>query len=254
MKFLDNRDVYVRSETRWGEAEGLEGFERFLITQYLDPAGSTLEAGCGGGRILRAMQEMGFTRMCGFDAVPQFIALARRKDSDGAISFDVQNATHLKYASESVDQIIYWGQLLSLLESAADRLAAVREARRVLKRSGRALLSFCCAETRRAERIYLPYLLYVRCLRCLLGKRLTLQSLPWLRLRGKPNWRALLDAGPYVYWYHVDEAVHLLESQGFRILGMGNSRQPERDGICTSRAQLLKRRATSHLYIIAEGA
>lgn len=80
----DNRAVYSTVEfQRWAERFGLYPEERFVITNYLDRSGRTLEGGTGGGRILLAMKQMGFTCLCGYDFVPQFVELARQRDPEG---------------------------------------------------------------------------------------------------------------------------------------------------------------------------
>ena len=54
----NNKAIYSTVEfDSWAFREGLIDTERFLIEQYLDKEGKTLEAGTGGGRILLEMKK-----------------------------------------------------------------------------------------------------------------------------------------------------------------------------------------------------
>jgi hypothetical protein len=62
-------------------------------------------------------------------------------------------------------------------------------------------------------------------LRRLSGSNRSIQYIPWLKLGGKVNFLALLDRGPYPYWYKIQEAQQLLTQAGFKIVGVGSSYQ-----------------------------
>jgi 2-polyprenyl-3-methyl-5-hydroxy-6-metoxy-1,4-benzoquinol methylase len=51
---------------------------------YLRCDGRILEAGTGGGRIFRALAQLGFEHISGFDSVPDLIEQARRHDPSRA--------------------------------------------------------------------------------------------------------------------------------------------------------------------------
>ena len=86
------QDLYSSVEfDRWVGRKELDDDERFLITHYLCPTASTLEAGTGGGRILLAMKDLGFTNLRGFDFVPGLIEQAQAADRSGAIRFDIED-------------------------------------------------------------------------------------------------------------------------------------------------------------------
>ena len=58
---LDSKKIFEGPEfVNWTEEKDLYSTERLLVERFLDPQGKTLEAGCGGGRILRALSRMGF--------------------------------------------------------------------------------------------------------------------------------------------------------------------------------------------------
>lgn len=222
----DNKEVYSTVEfDSWSNREQLDSHERFLIETYLDKNSKTLDAGTGGGRILHAMQDMGFTSLFGFDFVPEFVQVARQRDSSKRIQFAVQDATSLSYKDCTFDQIIYLQQLISLIESEEDRRKAVKEAYRILRPGGTAIFSFLSFEARVATVAYRAFILYLNMIRRFSRSSKPLQYLPWLRLGGRFNFGAFRDARPYVYWFKIEEAAALLEEAGFHLRVIGSGRQ-----------------------------
>jgi ubiquinone/menaquinone biosynthesis C-methylase UbiE len=204
----------------WAGAEGLKPEERALIETRLVRDGATLEAGTGGGRIVRAMRALGFTKLAGFDFAPELIDAARSADADGAIDFRVADATALPYGDAEFDQLIYFQQIVCTIESAQGRRAALAEAARVLRPGGTALFSFLCLEGREHSPVQRAFVAYLRALRAVRRPGRELQLMPRLRLRGKVNPAALRDAGPYTYWYRAAEAAAELEAAGLRVEGL----------------------------------
>lgn len=246
----DHRTVFGTVEREyWAEAAGLKPDERALIERYLDPAASTLEAGAGGGRILGEMTRLGFTSLAGFDFVPELVAEARRADPTGEIRFEVQDARGLEYRDASFDQLLYLQQLLSSIEEAADRAAAVREALRILRPGGTALFSVLPFEVRERSAMHRPYLLYLRMLRRARGSSRSDQLLPRLRMRGRVHPAALRDAGPHVYWYRAEEIERELSGVGFEIAAIGTTPQVVAGSMPPSAAELRGQPLAGTLYI-----
>ncbi len=225
--------------------------EQYLIEQYLDKKGNTLEAGSGGGRILLAMNEMGFESMQGFEFVPELVERAKKKDVSRRINFEVGNAVKLRYADGSFDQLIYLQQVICLIENDSLRIRALAEANRILKAGGVALFSFLCFEVRRESLAHAPYLAYLTLLRKLTRSKVRLQNSPWLKLGGKMNLKALLDSPPYVYWYRLDEISRCLRETGFQIVAVGSTRQLNEKRLLGSPEQLARESIDGMLYVVA---
>jgi SAM-dependent methyltransferase len=222
--------VFRESEFNlWAQRAKLDSSERYMISGYLNPEKTTLEAGAGGGRILLAMQSMGFGHLNGFDFLPEFIEVARQRDKSGKINYQVQDGRNLNYSDSSFDQLVYLQQLVSLISDKNDRQKMVAEAYRVLKPGGLIIVNVLCLRSRRG--LYTLLLFWLKCLRTILNKKLSIQNQPWLRLKGKPNFKALFDLGPYIYWFSESEAVELFKSAGFVIEAMGSDAQIKNQGL-----------------------
>lgn len=210
---------------RWAGRRQIDADETYLIKHHLSPTASTLEAGTGGGRILLAMRDSGFTKLRGFDFVPALIESARAADPGGAIAFDVQNAASLSYADGAFDQVIYLQQLLSCIDDEGIRSRALTEAFRVLRPGGVALFSALSYEVRRQSFAYRHLIRWWKFLRLIRGSNASQQELPWMRLGDRFNVASLWDRGPYVYWYRVEEFVERLLRVGFEMRAVGSSAQ-----------------------------
>ena len=210
------RDFFRRVERDyWAGAEGLKDEERSLIQRTLDPARSVLDAGTGGGRIARALHEMGYAAVTGFDFAPELVEAARASIPGGEVRFDVADATDLPYEAGSFDQALYLQQVVSTIDDPDGRRAALHEARRVLSDGGTAIFSFVCFEARERSAAGRAYLAYLRTLRRARRDLRPIQSLPRVRTRGRVGAGALRDAGPHNWWYRAAEAEAALAAAGF---------------------------------------
>ena len=95
-----------------------------------------MEAGTSGGRILLELQGLGFTKLSGYDYVPEFIERARARDSSGKIDYAVMDARRTQYPDNHFEQIIYLQQIISFIETSEGREQSIRESFRILKPGG----------------------------------------------------------------------------------------------------------------------
>lgn len=235
----------------WAGAEGLKDEELGLIGAHLDPALPTVDAGTGGGRIARALSGMGFGDVTGFDFTPELIAAARAANSAGQVRFDVADATALPYADASFGQALYLQQVVSTIEDASARRAALADAARILRPRGTAIFSFVCFEARLASPAQRAYVGYLWALRRLRRSRRPLQSMPRLRLSGRFDPGALRDAGPYNWWYRAREAETELHLAGFDPVGFAFPRDAAAGTLRPDAAGALEAGAGGTLYALA---
>jgi ubiquinone/menaquinone biosynthesis C-methylase UbiE len=117
-----------RLRSGWGQLE----FERTreLILRHLPPAPRTvLDAGGGAGIYSAWLGSLGYEAHL-IDIVPAQVETARR--TVGIASAEVSDARRLSRGDESVDAVLLLGPLYHLV-ARSDRIAALREARRVLR-------------------------------------------------------------------------------------------------------------------------
>ena len=182
------------------------------LSEYLPPAPATvLDTGGGPGRYSIALAQMGYTVTL-LDLSSGSLEYARGKAAEAEVELaayvhgDALDLSHIP--EESYDAVLLMGPLYHLLEE-ADRRRAVCEARRVLKTGGPLFAAFI---TR-----YAPI-------------RYAARHQPDLLLTGKPTGQELLETGVHrpeagggftdAYFAHPGEIRPLLESCGFRTVGM----------------------------------
>ena len=252
MSPINHKQVFRTVEfDAWADGKGLNEDEKYLIVKYLNKKGNTVEAGTAAGRILREMKDLGFQELYGYDYVPEFIEQAKQRDASQSISFEVQDATDLTYENSSFEQIIYLQQIVCVIEEEDKRLKALTEAYRILKNGGTALFSFLNFESRIKSPLVV-YLAYLGMLRRLSGSNRSIQYIPWLNLGGKFNFLALLDRGPYPYWYKIQEAQQMLTKAGFKIVGVGSSYQISQGKMCDDIESLKHELTAGMLYFVCK--
>jgi len=248
---VDNRRFYEETAfDSWATRSGLTEVETALVSRFLDGRRSTLEAGTGAGRILFGLQERGFGDLHGFDYVPGFIDIARRRDRSGSIELSVQDAVDLDYPDGRFEQAIYLQQILCFIEDPAARSRAMREASRVLRPGGPALFSFLCFESRNRRAPYAAFTQYLRLQRRFRRREVSPQYQPWLMAGAKPNLGALADRAPYVYWYRLDEALDSLAQAGFAVTWAGSTKQIVDPASGRDARQLDRSRLDGMLYVV----
>lgn len=247
----DSKTVFTDYEyDLWVDREGLEPGERFLIERHLDPQAKTLEAGAGGGRLLLAMQARGFGDLHGFDFVPEMVEAARGRDRSGTIDFQVHDATEPGYDDASFDQLVYLQQVLCFIPTEDARRRALEQAYRMLRPGGAIVISLLSFRARSESWVHKPFMGYLRLFRAASGASRSIQYMPWLRLHGATNWGALVDRGPYVYWFGEREANDLVTSVGFQVTSIGSEAQVEAGRLCDNVSELEAGRSRGRLYLV----
>lgn len=118
----------------WARAPGHDAYWYYrdsFFDEILPPAGrATLELGCGEGRVVRDLQELGH-RVTGIDAAPSLVAAAR--ELDPGETYLVADASALPFEGGSFDLVVAYNSLMDV----DDMPGAVSEAGRVLEAGGR---------------------------------------------------------------------------------------------------------------------
>jgi SAM-dependent methyltransferase len=228
----------------------LSAQEAYLVTRFFDKDTATLEGGTGGGRVTLALRDAGFTDLYAFDFVPGSIVQARDRDPGDAIHFDIMDARDLQYAADTFGQLVYPSAMICDLESAALRQQAIREAQRVLKPGGIAIMTALSFEVATQSKVRAAFIRYLTMLRFLRRANRPPGDLPWLRVRRRINWSALADLGPYLHYYTIAEFAHDLMQSGLSVEALATGWQIEQDHLCSSVDELAAEPLAEILYAV----
>ncbi|MBM9593633.1 class I SAM-dependent methyltransferase [Roseitranquillus sediminis] len=126
----------------WREGKAYEGYmgrwSRQVAPLFLDwlkprEGLDWLEIGCGSGALTREILARNPASVLAIDRSPDFISQATRNLDDPRATFRIGDAEHLDVASESRDLVVS-GLVLNFVP---DRVAALAEAKRILRPGGR---------------------------------------------------------------------------------------------------------------------
>jgi SAM-dependent methyltransferase len=232
----------------WATRDFIHSLEEYFIQRFLDPEKDVLEAGTGGGFLLHFMQEQGFKSLRGYDLLPEFVAYAREHDPGGRLQFDCADAAALPYQDEQFSQILYFSHMLCLLPDKEQRDKTVAEAFRILKPGGVALFNVLSYEFRLQSLVHRVYLAWLWMLRKTTGSETPMQYMPMLKQNNRFNRKALLNAGPYFYWFRAREIIDYLRNKGFEVeyaAYRGKDKKPKE----VNPEDPVIREATGHLYL-----
>lgn len=116
---------------------GLWRSEEIIIKRHFPREARVLDVGCGTGRTTIPLFQMGY-QVIGVDVTPEMILNAKdiARERGLAISYEIGNATALRFPDESFDCVLFSNQGWTQIPGSANRLHALREIRRVLKPGG----------------------------------------------------------------------------------------------------------------------
>lgn len=134
----------AEQQARWGLATvnaGLYPTEKALIEKYFTPGKKLLNIGCGGGREALALASKFDLTAVDFSA--DFCAAVKKLLEQNGFKANVyqMDALSLDFESASFDYVVMVGQLIGQIPGRGNRLAALREVRRVLRPAGLAIIS-----------------------------------------------------------------------------------------------------------------
>ncbi len=114
--------------------QGLQQCEREMIRRYLPAQGELLDVGCGPGRAVLALEQMGY-RVSGIDLSLPMLAARRHLSSEARLSG--ANLLALPFADESFDGLIMFFGALQHIPGRHNRRQAMAGMARVVRPGGR---------------------------------------------------------------------------------------------------------------------
>jgi SAM-dependent methyltransferase len=128
----------ARNWIAWARKPGHDSYwyyrDLFFDDIVSPPGRSTLDLGCGEGRVARDLAERGH-RVIGVDSAPTLVAAAQEADPRG--TYLVSDAAALPFGDAEFDMVVAYNSLMDI----DDMPGAVMEAARVLEPGGRFAIS-----------------------------------------------------------------------------------------------------------------
>ncbi|MFR6018314.1 MAG: class I SAM-dependent methyltransferase [Paraclostridium sordellii] len=113
---------------------GLFKSEEIIISKYLNKKDKILDIGCGAGRTTIGIYKLGYKNIIGIDISNKMIEKAKQNFDN--IRFEVADTINLPFDDNYFDSIIFPFNGLMLIPKLENRLKALKEIKRVLKKNG----------------------------------------------------------------------------------------------------------------------
>jgi ubiquinone/menaquinone biosynthesis C-methylase UbiE len=181
--------------------------------------------GTGNGRFALELADLGFKNVTGIDLSEKLLAVAKKRATEKGyyfVNFQQMDACQLRFKDNSFSAVLMLQQLISLIDNAEKRLAAMQECYRVLMPGGLVALSCMYYPGRRLNPLISALTLTIKLFKCD-RNYLHWQYLPWIKLGGKLNFNYLYQNQSYVYWFMLQEIILLALNTGFEILELKTS-------------------------------
>ena len=117
--------------------QGLQTCEQEIVRRYLPPQGNLLDIGCGAGRAVLALSQMGYC-VSGIDLSLPMLAAGRRLSAEARLTG--ANVLALPFADESFDAILMFFGALQHVPGRRNRRQAMAGMARLLKPEGQLIL------------------------------------------------------------------------------------------------------------------
>ena len=129
--------INLETKEYWNKVASKKKFtiplEKELFQEYVEAHSNILDIGCGYGRILKELYDMGYENLQGVDIAEEMIKLARNEYP--YIDFSVKNGEYLDYDNNSIDCVLLMGVLTSIYKEQEEK-NLLQEVNRVLKPKG----------------------------------------------------------------------------------------------------------------------
>lgn len=128
----------ISSYSKFTTEVGLWESEKHVFSKYLCPTHQILDLGCGTGRTTFPLFRLGFENIIGVDLTPEMIQEAKNLNSnfETTIDFKIGDATNLEFGNDFFDVVIFSFNGLMSIPKYKNRLKAIAEINRVLKKGG----------------------------------------------------------------------------------------------------------------------